>query len=200
MTTVEQLKARVDLAKANNSGRRINLTTELKEDIVSYSRMINGISVTGLANIIGVSRGTLAKWRMGKQLSGYKECYNDREKEVAFKFGSNQIRFDLRTKCIAVRECLEDGTSKTELARKFKTTTQTISTWVGKYRDSYKNYVDAPDGIPYIVKEENLIYGLEDIDKARKELISRKQDIENELDDLKAEERNILFKRLEELK
>ncbi len=73
------------------------------------------------------------------------------------------VRNDLRTKALAVQEVLEFGKSKVETALKYGVADVTIGSWVKKMEHEYHDLLDSRDGIPYLVKEEKMVYGDDNI-------------------------------------
>ena len=62
------------------------------------------------------------------------------------------------TKGEAVREYIEDGVTQSSLSEKYGVSIGTIQNWVNKMKHTYKDDINYPADVPFIVKEEKMFY------------------------------------------
>lgn len=164
-TVIAHFKA--DTEKSQERGYRITkYSDETKQAVLTYhytsGKRLHAIAVMIVNTLaLNLSTATLAstlnKWKrqLGMQQTAYRYGYTTRN--------------DVRTRCLAIQECIEQGKSQSEIAQKYHVSQKTISNWMSLYRDTYKEYIEQlPDGVPYIVAERKHIYGNANITKVRK--------------------------------
>ena len=154
---IETLKEELDTFRDDNgvlaSGAESKITKEFKHKVVAYHYK-SGISITILARGICMAPSAMARW---KKEHG--------TKKTGFIHGRT-IRNDVRTKCLAVKDRLETDMTLQQIAMKYNTSTSTLFGWVSKYKYEYKEYIETiPDGVPYMVKKEKMVYGDANIEK-----------------------------------
>ena len=146
MKTVQELKMIMD---SNVKGDRVGrvFTEFFKKEVISYHYNSN-TTITTLSESLNISKSTISAWKLryGNQATG-----------ISYK---NRVLLDVRTKCLIVKRYLEDGINAKSLANEYNVHYASVLQWVRLYTDTYKSHIDnLPDGVPYIVKEEKLIYG-----------------------------------------
>jgi uncharacterized protein YjcR len=98
--------------------------------------------------------------------------YNWKRKEgaerTAFTHGK-YIRYDVRTKSMAVKE-LAEGMSYEEVALKYYVSKQAVQNWERMYGSRLELYLDLPDGVPHIIHQDKHIYGNLNIGKVARML------------------------------
>ena len=97
-------------------------------------------------------------------------------KPTAFKHGSS-MRYDVATKARIVQKHIEEGISAYALGKDYDIAPNTVITWIKKFGDQYDEYIDAPAGIPYIVREDTMVQGIKNIAKMRELLEKQKAEI-----------------------
>lgn len=146
---LEELKAEC-LQQPEKNGR-CSYAASFKKKVVDYHYK-SGKSFAAVERDVGIKQYQLDKWKkaLGKEKTG-------------FIFGDS-IRNDLRTKALAVQEALETNTKNTVVAKKYGVTSQTVANWIHLYGKDYKELLNSRDGIPYLVKEEKMVFGNDNID------------------------------------
>jgi transposase-like protein len=150
--TIEILKAAVKDLPHTFNGR--SYPSELKQTIIDF-HYDQGISLHQLGDHIDVDVSNLARWK--RILGGQKTAY----------VNGKGLRYDVRTKALAVRDYVEKNILVQDIAREYECSNATVYTWINKYSDKYLEYVDAPDGIPYIVNEKKIVYGDDNVKRIR---------------------------------
>lgn len=109
--------------------------------------------------LVFVSSEVIRKWK--RQI----ECnLNDNPTLTTGFIHGKRIRYDVRTKAMIVKEALL-GIPYTQLSARYNINSNTIGLWKRKYQDRLEELCEAPDGIPYIVAEQKMIYGQDNINK-----------------------------------
>jgi len=90
-------------------------------------------------------------------------------KDVTGFFFGKSIRYDVRSKVLAVKE-VQAGALPQDIAQKYNVSVATIYNWMRKYSKNQEELLDMPDGVPFIVDTENHIYGLRNIVDAIEQL------------------------------
>ena len=148
--SLRKIIAKYKKERGNQARIPINVIKEALDIHYTYS-----LSMSKLANGIGVADVTVGYWKRkhGSQQTGV-------------IYGTT-TRNDIRTKCIAVKEYVELNVSKEHLAERYHVGKSTISSWINRYKDEYEKWIDAPDGITVVAKEDRLIYGDRNIKEVR---------------------------------
>lgn len=150
---INTIKTLHEKTKTSEAGKKV-YTDDFKEMVIKFHYQ-SGMHLQTIADKTGINPFNLPRW---------KRVYGT--DQTAFIFGT-KIRNDVRTKCLAVREAIEFNVDPIDLATKYRVSVQSINAWINKYKDSYQNLIDAPDGIPYIIKEKKMVFGQSNIDKVR---------------------------------
>lgn len=149
---LKEIKEQLELAQKEQKDKklkRINLTTDFKKLVLKY-HYESGRLLSSIAEELHIHQQYLYKW---KKLYG-----NNR---TAVIHGS-KTRNDVRTKCLAVKS-FHSGSKLDVLATEYNVKESTILAWAKQYKDKYLEYIDLPDGVTVIAKEERQIYGHENI-------------------------------------
>lgn len=165
--TLETIKKLVDDLPSNTNGRIY--TEAIKKTVVKF-HYSSGMTVAKISQATGLSHKIIGTW---KRYLG--------TDQTAFIHGT-KMRADVRTKALAVREILILGNGIDITANKYNISVQTLNTWVLKYKDNYEDLLDAPDGIPYIVKQNKMVYGKTNIDKIRALLTAQAEQLMSLID------------------
>lgn len=121
-----------------------------------------GVSFTVLLREFSLSSDLLAGWKRK-----YGQDY------TAYAHGK-QLRYDVRTKCLAVKEMMETTIPVTTLATKYNVSAAQLYNWKSSYKTAYQTLIDTlPDGVPYLVKEEKMVFGKTNIEEVRKLLAAQ---------------------------
>ena len=159
MRTLEELKIISDEAPVDPIGRKI-FTDSFKKEIIAH-HYESGISMLKLSSIINAHNTTIGNW---KKKYGF---------DITGIVHGNTIRHDVRSQCLLVREYINSSTTTADMAIKANVSTSTFTRWIAKWTDKYQDHIDSlPDGVPYIVKEEKQVYGIDNINAVRAELTS----------------------------
>ena len=150
--TIEEIRKEINQMKSTANGRIYS--EQFKKMIIKF-HYSSGMTITSVATKTGLSTSLVNGW---KRLYGYDH--------TAFTHGT-KMRNDVRTKCLAVKEVIENNLKIETAANIYGVSVQSIKHWLGKYRDEYLSLIDSPDGIPYIIKEKKMVYGRENINKIR---------------------------------
>jgi len=151
--TIERIKLAIKTTKVLSDGKRM-FEADTKKMVIQFHYQ-SGMSIPRLAQEIDINNENIYAW---KRIYGIDQ--------TAFVHGT-MIRNDVRTKALAVREVIEGGKESQEIAIKYGVSTQSVNTWIRKYELNYKSLIDAPDGIPYIIKDKKMVFGKSNIDKIR---------------------------------
>lgn len=154
-TDIAKIKSFVkDIPEVN--GRR-NFPETIKQEVIGLHYK-SGMSFNQLENYLGITSSVMCKWkrRIGTE-------------QTAFVHGKF-IRHDVRTKALAVKDYIDNNISVSDLAKKFNCSPVTLYAWISKYGHNYSELIDAPDGIPYIVSENKMVYGDDNVAKIRQVL------------------------------
>lgn len=135
-----------------SADNKVQYSNEYKSSIVKFHYK-SGMSITAISEALDIHVSILSNW---------KRKYGS--ERTAFVHGQS-IRNDLRTKCLAVKELVENKRANKEtLATKYNVSQQTIQAWYYKFKDNYNDLIDtAIDGIPYLVQESKQIFGNKNI-------------------------------------
>ena len=153
--TMKDLMAMRKQFETGDSG--VRYSEEFKKKVIQF-HYDNGVSINVMSQALKIGNDVLSKWkrRLGTE-------------QTAFVHGKT-MRHDVRTKALAVRELLEDNVHIKDLAAKYACSKSAIYLWSEKYQHNYKQLIDAPDGIPYLVAEKKMVYGNDNIAKIRQVL------------------------------
>ena len=116
-----------------------------------------GVRSKAMDEELGFAKGETDTWTMK-----YKKTGN-----TSAQLHGSSCRYDIPTKCLIVKMHLEDGIPGHKLADQYGVSQPTISQWKTKYRNSYKDYIEAPEGTMIIGKEEKRVIGLVNIKKVQ---------------------------------
>jgi transposase-like protein len=153
--TIEILKSIVNKLPYSFNGR--NYPMDLKQKIIDF-HYDEGVTLSKLGVLINIDTGNLARWK--RKLGGQKTAY----------VHGKRLRYDIRTKALAVRDYIENNVLVQDIAKEYECSTPTVYIWIHKYRDKYLEYIDAPDGIPYIIDEKKIVYGDDNVKRIRQVL------------------------------
>ena len=150
----------------------------IKEFVDMHYR--TGLPVNVMERDIGLTYNIAGRWKRkyGKQ-------------KTAFVYGKT-MRNDVRTKCLAVQEYVERKARIIDLADKYRVTGTTITNWVAKHKDDYLEWLDAPDGIATIAKEESIIFGDDNIHAVMELLENQQQELKELMQNMKKYGINII--------
>lgn len=151
--SLSAIKLIVEKVKKGGKGRRL-FTDELKKTIINF-HYSSGMSIWKLSFHLDIPNPMLYEW---------KKVYG--EGQTAFLHGRT-MRNDVKTRCLAVKEVLDNNIEIETVANIYGVSPQTIKTWVTKHQNDYSHLIHSPDGIPYLVKEKKMVYGRENINKIR---------------------------------
>lgn len=151
--SLNAIKAIIEKLPRGTAGRRL-FNDEIKKIIIEFHYR-TGTSMRQIGAVLDIHQMQICGWkkRMGAG-------------QTAFIHG-RAMRHDVRTKCIAVKEIIEDNLKIETAANIYGVSVQSINTWLSKYREDYAHLVESPDGIPYLIKEKKMVYGRENINKIR---------------------------------
>jgi len=143
--TEDQIKrAEKRLKRWRKERRRARGNTIIYDDdfkilLVQYME-VTGMSVNEAATEFNLYYSLVDSWR--KKYGKYRSCY---------LHGGRKMN-DVRTRCRAVKEYLEDGKSLEYLADKYGVKSPvSIAQWVDKYSKSYVYFMEVmPDGVPFV--------------------------------------------------
>ena len=131
MTRVEQLRKRADAERSRLSSGKVHYSTsDLKEDIINFHYQ-SGMSITALSRNLKVNSNSLNAWKKlyGTDATGY-------------RWGKT-VRYDVRTKCLAIADEIDNGLSTIAIANKYNITRQQYSSWKHKYKDEYRQHIES---------------------------------------------------------
>lgn len=132
-----------------------------------------GYSSHAIECLVFVQSQLIRKWK--RQI----ECnLNDNPTITTGFIHDKRIRYDVRTKAMIVKEALL-GIPYSELSLRYNVNSNTISLWTRKYQDRLEELCEAPDGIPYIVAEQKMVYGQDNINKVMELLREQHQTLMN---------------------
>jgi transposase-like protein len=169
---ISDLKKRYVNYLLTRKSNREPVDIKLRDDIIQ-AKLQFGMSATAIAELIGMQSQVLNRWIRENRPAN---------SAVAAKHG-NTARYDIPTKCLAIKKALEDGKPLLDLAKEYNVAPATISHWKKQYQYVYKEYLDLPDGTMIMAKEEKMIYGLGNI-KDYIELKTRQLENANQAIDL----------------
>ena len=150
--TMSQLIAVRKTFKEENG--RTQYTDQFKRMVISFHYQ-NGVSMQVIGKTLDIHENLISKW---KRTFGHDQ--------TAFVHGKT-MRMDVRTKALAVQEHIIGKIKPAIIATKYNVSYSTMLNWINKYSENFQDLLDAPDGIPYIVKEKKMVYGKTNIDKIR---------------------------------
>lgn len=159
----EKLGQQFQEAKKNKNAETMS---KIRTKFIVLARQ--GMSQTFIAKQCGITQGTVSRWVKNTK----------QDIKVGFRYGRT-IRYDVRTKCIAIKEYVENQVSIDDLAETYNVSGKTIYNWIKKFGTSYVNYLDAPSGIATLAHEDRLIYGEEAIETVRECLNEELSDLTN---------------------
>ncbi len=151
--TIKELKYRIEQIpyepKGNRNDARRIFSDQLKSDVVSYHYQ-SGRTLISLSQELNVSAQIISRWKKAKG------------KERTVVLHGKGTRNDVRTKCLAVKSFIK-GKIASELSREYNVAEITIYAWVKQYKEKYEEYIDLPDGVTVIAKEDRHVYGNKNI-------------------------------------
>lgn len=157
---VKTLNAALEIMPTYPNGRRI-FSDVFCKDMIAF-HYTSGCSIEALHKEFKITSEILRSW---KRKFG--------QDQTAYTFGKN-VRFDVRTKYLAVKEMIESTIPVAHIAVKYRTTIVSLAKWKEQYGYRYQELIDVlPDGVPYLVKEEKQVFGKSNIDEVRKLLASQ---------------------------
>ena len=136
--------------KFRYEGSRRVFDDEFKQLLIQYHYESNK-TISELANEFGLDYAQIAYW---KKQFGYEP--------QGFYVGERVLN-DVRSRCLAVKEYVENNKEPDELATKYGVRSKyTIIKWVEKYLHTYQHFIDTlPDGVPWLANEERQVFGSE---------------------------------------
>lgn len=161
---VSAFKAELDKMREKNDKKLFRYPTEVKAAILEIHYKY-GVTLNKLSMDLDISNGIVGGWK--KALGNQK---------TAVLYGKT-TRNDIRTISLAVHRHLDLNMSPEHLAEEFHVSKQTISSWIAKYKDKYKEYLDLPDGVMIIAPEDKHIYGDENIKQVRELLLNQQDEL-----------------------
>lgn len=160
-TKIKELISKIQTAKNEKKGNRVDARKiypiELKKDILSF-HYESGRTVGSLALELNLAPQVINKWKRvhGIQRTGV--------------IHGTTVRNDVRTKCLAVSKYFNNGHA-VEIAEEYGVHYATVLAWVKQYKDKYLEYIDLPDGVTVIAREEKHVYGNENIKQVEELLV-----------------------------
>ena len=151
MKTIEELLKARKTFKRSAAGMT-PYTVPFKEAVIAY-HFNSGVVLREIANRLDIGEQIAYKWKRtyGKDMTGY--------------IHGSRIRYDVRTKCLAIQDELEHGLSVIQIANKYKITRSQYYSWKTLFKDRYKDHVEnMTDGVPYLVKTKKHVYGSKNIE------------------------------------
>ena len=127
---------------------------DFKDKVIQF-HYDTGVSLRIISTTLHLSYDSVAKW---KRRTG--------TERTAYVHGK-RMRYDIRTKALAVRDFIENNIQVPDIATEMNVSKGAVYLWIEKYQDNYNQLIDAPDGIPYIVAEKKMVYGNDNIEKIR---------------------------------
>jgi transposase-like protein len=157
-------------------GGRTMYSHEFKSTVATMAYVDKDATIEEISEAIGFEissgRAMIYKWK-SLLLPNLKTAYG---------YGKT-VRFDVKTKCVAVKRYLEDKESAEKISDEHSITVATFGNWINDLKYKYNLLLDngIPDGVPYLVKEEKLVYGDKNINELRVKLQEEKLAIANAL-------------------
>ena len=152
--TLAELKVRIDKAPFEEKGKRKSkrrfFDKQLKLDILEF-HYTTGRTMDSLSRELNIIPQVINKW---------KRVYGNQRTAVIHGKG---IRNDVRTKALAVQTYIDGTMSAYNISVKYGVAQQTVHLWIRQYKDKYLEYIDLPDGVTVIAKEEKHVYGNKNI-------------------------------------
>jgi len=145
MTAIENLQKLFDAFQKDKMNKN-------REAIINF-HYDSGMSLTEMAKYIDIHYVTLLKW---KKKYGFQK--------TAFIYG-HHIRYDVRTKAIAVEQMVKYKKKPKEIAEEYDVSIATVHNWFSKFAGNYKDLIkNLPDGVATLSRREKMIYGDQNID------------------------------------
>jgi len=154
MKTLEELHRTRKTFKKSPAGQT-PYSTVFKSALIAY-HFKSGIALRELANKLSIGEQLVYKWKRiyGHDMTGFVH--------------GTRVRYDVRTKCLAIQDELDNGLTPIQVANKYKITRSQYYAWKVLFKDSYKEHVDnMTDGVPYLVKNQKHVYGEKNIELVR---------------------------------
>jgi len=147
--------------KYNHELQSIGYPEEIKKAIVAH-HYENNVSYGNLSILIYGTKSGQSTFRTWDRKYG--------SNEVTAARRAKSVRFDVQSIAKIVKQIVEDGVPYKVIANTHSLHKSTVYAWTNKYGESYKQYLDLPEGVMQVVKEDQLIYGANNIAAAREEL------------------------------
>ena len=165
MKTLEELlKARKKFKKS--AAGMTPYTTPFKEAVIAY-HFSSGMVLREIAGKLNVGEQLAYRWKRtyGKDMTGY--------------IHGSGVRYDVRTKCLAIQDELENGLGVIQIANKYKITRAQYYSWKSLFKDEYKVHIEnMTDGVPYLVKTNKHVYGSKNIEIVQEVLNDEMKEIQ----------------------
>jgi len=166
------------------NGGPTEYTTEVKQAILAY-KVSNNLSASA------VSRGLIGSTLMQPLICRWEKVISPTE-AIGFVHGK-RVRFDVLTKCKLAKRVIEGHELTRNLATEQGVVPRTITKWVREFRSTYQKVLDSNlEGVPYIVKDEKMLYGNAAIAKKRRELDSLIDSRHAEIRDLRRQQEDLV--------
>ncbi len=151
MKTLKELHVMLETIKARG-GKRLLYTLEFKQGIVALHYK-TGRTLFSISKEFDINPAIIYPWKkaFGKDATGY--------------IHGTKIRYDVRTKCLAIQDELDNGLTVIQIANKYKITRQQYASWKSKFADRYEEHIEhMTDGIPHLIATKKHVYGSENIE------------------------------------
>ena len=149
----------------------MNAITEIKQDALENSKEPTypisvkketvrlkfqlGVTSRNMDNELGLQYPSTDTWTAKYKNSGH----------ASGQLYGETVRYDVPTKCLIVKQHIEDGIPGHVLAREYNVSQPTIAHWKSQYKNDYDRLIDAPERTMIIGKEDKCIVGLANIKK-----------------------------------
>jgi transposase-like protein len=176
--TLNEIKLAIATTPLDNRGKRM-FEEALKKEVISMHYTLN-IPMEQYSKMINVASTVLGTWKR-----------NYGKEATAYRFGKG-VRYDVRTKALAVQMYMEEAVTYMDVALKFNSSMMAVKRWVDTYKTNYKELLDLPDGVPYLVDSSKHIYGDKNIADLLATLAKQEQELNNQLSVVQSKKKSIL--------
>ena len=152
------------IKKIQDADGPTRFTVDIQEEVIDIHYK-SSMTAKRIADIVGVSDVTVGYWK--KKVG----------KEKTHVLYGTTTRNDIRTKCLAVKDYKEDNRSKEHLAEQYHVGKSTITSWINRYEEKYKKYLELPDGVTTIAKDERLVFGDQNINEVREFMMLQQDEL-----------------------
>ena len=148
---VKEMKKCDKVKSSGPNGYRYLYGEKIKKIVIDYmvSEDISAVETARRITEAGrnIEHSSISGWRRksGQEITG-------------FVYGAT-VRYDVSTKCRAVKDYLVNKYSVTDILIKYGMSNSTFWKWKKKFEHNFEEYVNMPEGVPYIVKEEKIVRG-----------------------------------------